>query len=409
MLIQDFSSSSYFFNLIALSVLLLPLYMIASNALVRRLLLIIAGLYLLYMIAPRLMVFYVLFWTLISIVQAAIASSYSRRWGQLVFIIGLLLTLAPMIIWKLWYNETTVVFNLLGNQSLAYFSEYLWTIDLARNIIIPIGLSFASFRAADLLIKTYIGSISFVSYSRVLFYGLFPAVQVVGPIIEYEEVQDHQGQYRQPDADDILQGFLRIALGLLKVLVVARVLQDSVKVFQEFPDMGAGLIWFNLIAYSWFFYLNFSAYSDLAIGISRLYGFRLKENFNFPFFQVNIAEFWNNWHMSLSRFAQRNAFIPLGGYRARTQYRAVFFTMLLIALWHNISWGMLLFGLYHATGLILHRLIKQRQDTKKSTDNVLRTGVNIVFTYFFVLISFPLLVVDLQDAFSLYAALFLLN
>jgi D-alanyl-lipoteichoic acid acyltransferase DltB (MBOAT superfamily) len=280
------------------------------------------------------------------------------------------------------------------------FSETLWKIDLARAMIIPLGLSFATFRGADLLIKSWLGKFKALPVNKIFFYGFFPPVQAVGPIIEYEELQKHE----TPKADDIYKGLMRVSFGLIKVLLLAAVLQKSAVIFQSYETASVAKIWTLLIVYTWFFYLNFSGFSDLAIGIARLYGYKLKENFCFPYLRRNIAEFWNNWHMSLSRFAQRSAFVPLGGYRKKTQYIATLGTIFVIALWHDLSWGMVLFALYHGIALIAHRYWSDKRG-KVENNNIILNWVKIFVTYFYVLLSFPLLVMPLDKAGDFYLSL----
>lgn len=402
---SEFNSTAYFINLLALSVLLVPLFFFTPWAFVKRILFILAGAYLIYFIAPRLLLFYAVFWSFIFLLQRVVVVTAEFKAGLGIFWVCLGLILMPMIVWKLWFSEFTIAFNLWGNQAVSMLPSRLGDIDLARDIIIPIGLSFATFRAVDLLVKSYIGRFHSLSFDRVLFYGFFPSVQAVGPIIEYDEVQQQGESFRSPTAGDIYQGLLRVAVGLIKVLVIAGVLHESAAVFQNYGDTPFYMIWANLFLYMWFFYLNFSGYSDLAIGTSRLFGFKLKENFNYPYFRTNIADYWNNWHMSLSRFAQRNAFVPLGGYRKKTQYIAVFATIMVIALWHDLSLGMLVFGAYHGMGLIAHRVISGRIGGSSSTSSFMANCAKIVATYLFVALSFPLLAMPLENAMSFYLAL----
>lgn len=403
-MIPEFNTAGYFLDVLALCVLLVPAFALLPSALARRLLLIGAGAYLLYLIAPRLLLFQVAFWALVWGAHRLVVRTAEGR-GAVVFLwTCLLLTLAPMVLWKLWTDAFHVAFNLWGNASLQPLSERLWQVDLARNIIIPIGLSFSTFRGVDLLVKSYLGTLPRLSVDRVLFYGLFPTVLVIGPIIEYEEIQNGGDAPRNPSAVDLYAGVVRIALGLLKVLVLGDLLKSSGSVFLSHPELSLPGIWLSLFAFVWFFYLNFSGYSDLAIGVSRLFGFQLKENFSFPYFRRNIAEFWQSWHMSLSRFAQRNAFVPLGGYRARTQFVAVFVTMMVIALWHDLSLGMLLFGTYHGIGLIVHRLVQRRFGAPTYADGSPRAWLAVATTFLFVAFSFPLLIVPLGQAARFYLA-----
>lgn len=402
---SEYDSTSFFIDLLALSILLLPAYVLMPSALGKRILLILAGAYLLYFIAPRLVLFYLVSWSFVFILQRIVAFSTERKGGTAIFWVCIVLTLAPMVIWKLWFEDFSIAFNLWGNNAVGLLSYRVWEIDLARKVIIPIGLSFATFRALDLLVKTFIGKFEALSFDRVLFYGFFPSVQVVGPIIEYEEIQKQGDHFQKPTAADIYTGSLRIIFGLIKVLIITGVLQKSAVVFQTYETASFYNIWIYLFVYTWYFYLNFSGYSDLAIGISRLFGFRLKENFNYPYFQKNIADFWNNWHMSLSHFAQRNAFVPIGGYRKRTQFLAIYATIMVIALWHDVSLGMVIFGTYHGLGLIVHRIAADRAGKKTGPEHPFSAWGKIVGTYIFVTLSFPLLALPLEKASWFYLAL----
>ena len=398
----EYNAIHYFIDLLALCLLLVPVAFFAPHDNIRKTVLAFAGGYLLYFIAPRLVVFYAIFWLVIYALHILIKFSNDKKAGIFLFWPAVLMTLAPMVFWKMNYAEFSASFNLITNDLLTHLSTTIWTLDLARAIIIPIGLSFATFRAVDLLVKSWIGTLPRLSPLDLLFYGFFPPVQIVGPIIEYQEISTHQ----KPKAQDFYDGLMRIGFGLIKILLFATILQRSSTIFVSFEEAQILKIWLYLFIYSWFFYLNFSGYSDLAIGVSRLLGYRLKENFCFPYFRRNITEFWNNWHMSLSRFAQRNAFIPLGGYRRKTQMLAIMATISVIALWHDISWGMVIFALYHGAGLIIHRLYAERQKNKPPPqNNIFINWSKVLGTYLFVLMSFPLLVLPLEKAGIFYLSL----
>ncbi len=393
----DFNSISFFIDLIAATILLAPLLAFIPNKAIQQALLSTFGLWLLFSIAPRLALFFALFWIGVTIAQNLLALSTQKKIiGIPVFVSLLGIVLAPMVIWKIWEEPFSEKFNLWGNDLIEILSYDLWTIDLASQIIIPIGLSFAVFRAADLLIKTHLELIPRLNPLKILSYGLFPPVQIAGPIIEYEETETRN----QPSPQDLADGIKRILFGFLKVLILAALLKESVEIFTAYDQHHFYMSWLMLLAYSWFFYLNFSGYSDLAIGTSRLLGYRLKENFDFPYFRTNISEFWAHWHMSLTRFAQRNVFVPLGGYRAQTQYIAILATIMVIALWHDISLGMILFGLYHGAGLCAHRFVSGKGWFAGGPK-----PVKMLLTYLFVLLSFPLLAVPLDKATGFYLSL----
>jgi len=310
------------------------------------------------------------------------------------------------VAWKIFETDFSIAFNILGNSFLGLISGDIQDVDYSKAIIIPIGLSFATFRALDLLIKCYLGVQDRLSLERIFFYGFFPFVQVVGPIIEISEIDKTSDQVKKITPEDIFEGGKRIVLGFFKVIVLAALLMESSSVFGGYQTAGTvTVVWLYLLLYMWFFYINFSGYSDLAIGASRLFGFQIKENFNTPYFKRNISDFWNNWHMSLSRFAQRNAFIPLGGYREKTRDIATLATMMLIALWHDLTIGMIVFGGYHAAGLVVQRRFSRATQSLKIPDNFYTRSAGILMTNLFVALSFPLLALKLDDAIPFYIVL----
>lgn len=399
----DFSydSHEYFFDLLAFSFLLLPCFFLPVSALARRLMMIVAGMYMIYFIAPRLVVFYLAFWVGIFLLHRLIAFTEKRGGANGIFWATILIVLSPLVCWKVLGDTFSHEMNIVLNNLFRQASQILWELDMASGLVGTIGLSFATFRALDLLIKTYLGKLERLRFDEVMFYGFFPPVQIVGPIIEYEEIARLE---QKPDSQKIYEGLLRIASGFFKIFLLAGALKGTVGVFGHTDGMPIWQVWLNLIGYSWYFYLNFSGYSDLSIGIAKLYGFDLKENFNFPFFKRNIKEFWNSWHMSLSRFAQRNIFIPCGGYRAGTQYVALLATMMTIALWHDISIPMVLYGLYHFTGLTVQRHYAARTTT--AAPSAAATHIlHVLLTYLFVLLSFPLIPLKFGELLPFYKAL----
>lgn len=404
MINYNFDSTTFFFNLFVLTVLLLPLYAVLRPAWARRAMFSLAGAYLLFLIAPRLMVFYVAMWVVVAGMQRIIFFTAERRFGLQFFWAIALCVLAPMVSWKTVGEPFDIQFVMFTNRVVELISLPLWEIDLSREVVPAIGLSFATFRALDLLIKTFIGRLGLLSLDRVLFYGLFPPVLMVGPIIEYEEVQKLADARANLNAENILFGVVRVAFGLLKVSVLALVLAGSAVVFRNFGEAESHTLWFGLFVYTWFFYLNFSGYSDMSIGFAHIFGCRLKENFDNPFFSKNIADFWNSWHMSLSRFAQRNVFVPMGGFRSKTQFLAIYLTMMTIALWHDITLAMFIFGSYHGFGLALHRSLSERGG-RILPQGVAADGIRVLMTYLFVMLSFPLLIMPFDRALAFYQAL----
>jgi len=271
---------------------------------------------------------------------------------------------------------------------------------MLRLLVVPLGLSFATFRAIDLLVKRYLDTVPPLSFSQIMFYGFFPPVQLIGPIIEWNEISK---QDARPTPADLLDGVFRVSIGFVKVFVIAGLLEENAQIFTNPNNWETGILWLKLVGYSWYFYLNFAGYSDIAIGSANIFGFKLKDNFRYPYFQPNIQAFWASWHMSLTRWAQRNVFLPAGGYRAHTQYFALFLTMMAIALWHNISLSMLIFGMYHFTAQVIYRTYSKH--TIKRAPTVLTRICSTALTYIVVLLSLPLLFHEPGKVFVFYAAL----
>jgi D-alanyl-lipoteichoic acid acyltransferase DltB (MBOAT superfamily) len=391
----EFNTIGYFLNLFVLIPFALLLFFAMPTTWAQKLVLIFLGIFLLATLAPRLALFYLCLWTLVWLIQQGLPGlpkGASRRLGLAAAIIFLL---TPLVWWKLYSASFLAYYNLYFNALTSHLSSSLGLIDLIKPVIIPLGISFSIFRAIDLLVQTHIGALGRQRLIDVFTYGFFPPILVVGPVSEYLEVTDDYAQPKRYSASDIREGCKRILIGLFKLYILAFPLSASANVLAGINSAPVWMLWYRLGLFAWFLYLNFSGFSDLAIGCARMMGFSLKENFDKPFFQTGPQQFWNHWHMSLTRFAQRNVFVPAGGYRRRTQYRAIFVTMFVIALWHDLSIGMLIFGLYHATALVLQRWWEGRRPRgrKVAPDPRALSLAKGFGTFVFVALSFPLLVV----------------
>jgi alginate O-acetyltransferase complex protein AlgI len=399
-----FSAFDFFADLLALCIVLVPAFYLLPWAWARRLLLTLAGVYLLMLIAPRLALFYLVFWVAIAIVQRLVAWSGERKAGTYVLAVSVLATLAPMVIWKLRPAAFTISFNVFLDNRLFEISSVAGAVDSIRPIILPIGLSFATFRAIDLLVQSYLGTIPPQPIGQVLFYGFFPPVQVIGPVIEYSEIATPSQKTDGLKLDDYRAAFTQVIVGAVKVFVLAVPLASSGDVFLVYKTNHLWAIWVELFMYAWYFYLNFSGYSDLAIGFARLFGFKLKPNFSRPLTRTNPQDFWNSWHMSLTRWARRNVFVPLGGMRQRSQYVAIAATMMTIALWHDITLPLVIFGVYHSCGLIGARMLNQVRPAAADPSRWLLTG-KTVSLFLFVAVSLPMITLDSHQLGHFYPAL----
>jgi len=401
---STFNAFYYFTDFLIISIVILPLFFWVQQPLLRRIILILAGNYLLFVIAPRLLIFYLLFWSSVWMAQVSLARVKQRT---PLFAIMMIIFLIPLVSWKLFPTDFNIQFNLITHQVLKLFSQRWWEIDATRHILIPIGFSFAIFRAIDLLIQTYLGTFKALTLDRILYFGFFPPVLVVGPIIEYREIESEL-QSVSFELEYLIEGMTRIIIGMTKIFVLAYPLQFSSEIFLYFNQNSPLIIWTSLLLFSWFFYLNFAGYADIAIGTARLYGFQLQENFNFPYFRQSIQAFWANWHISLTRFAQRNVFIPVGGFRPKTQYLAIMATIMVIALWHDISLSLVLFGCYHGFALCLHRYWDNRRkmNHQKPSTSFIVFMIKMLSTFLFVMLGFPLMMLPFSQIVPFYLTLF---
>jgi alginate O-acetyltransferase complex protein AlgI len=229
------------------------------------------------------------------------------------------------------------------------------------DLALPIGISFFTFHHISYVVDVYRRSrkaqrsiVQFVTYI-----AMFPQL-VAGPIVRYHEIADQLAETRRDRLDDFAAGFPRFALGLAKKVVVADTIAPvaDAAFATSGGDMTTATAWLGALAYTIQLYFDFSGYSDMAIGLGVMLGFRLPENFDRPYSAVSITDFWRRWHMSLSRWFRDYVYIPLGGNRAgaATTYRNLLIIFVLTGFWHGANWTFLVWGLYHGALLVGERL-----------------------------------------------------
>ncbi|WP_343731636.1 MBOAT family protein [Duganella sp.] len=226
-------------------------------------------------------------------------------------------------------------------------------------IVLPVGISFFTFTQIAYLVDCYragAGEYRLVQYT--LFVSYFPHL-IAGPVLHHKDMMPQFDRPVRLDMADIGIGLSIFVLGLCKKVLLADPI--SVLVGPVFaPNAQPQLVeaWIGTLAYTFQLYFDFSGYSDMAIGLSRLFGVRLPLNFNSPYKAANISEFWRRWHMSLSRFLRDYLYVPLGGNRHGTlqRYRNLMLTMLLGGLWHGAGWTFVLWGALHGIYLVLHQV-----------------------------------------------------
>jgi alginate O-acetyltransferase complex protein AlgI len=190
-----------------------------------------------------------------------------------------------------------------------------------------------------------------------LYIALFPQL-IAGPIVRYHDIARQLGG-RRVTLDDFRYGVVRFLVGLAKKVLIANVMGQAADHIFSIPasDLDPATAWLGAVAYTLQIYFDFSGYSDMAIGLGRMFGFRFLENFDFPYISRSIREFWRRWHISLSNWFRDYVYVPLGGNRrapARV-YANLVIVFFLTGLWHGASWNFIVWGMYHGAFLVLER------------------------------------------------------
>ena len=315
-------------------------------------------------------------------------------WGEPVYV--LLLMFMALVSWfcalriqcgapekrKLWLIVSCVVdIALIGYFKYAGLicSVFGTVPETVKSIALPIGISFYTFQLLTYVVDVYRGDAKAQkSYRNVLLYAALFHQCIAGPIVRYKTIDEDlfSDHPRQPD---VARGVSRFAAGLAKKVLLANpcgALADSIllsaatladpALFAEnlntLSNLPAAQAWLGMIAYSLQIYLDFSAYSDMAIGMGKMLGLRYLENFDYPYISRSITEFWRRWHMSLGTFFRDYVYIPLGGSRC-SFLRAMlntFVVWLLTGLWHGASWNFVIWGLWYFVFLMIERLFLKK-------------------------------------------------
>ena len=252
------------------------------------------------------------------------------------------------------------------------------------NLALPIGISFYTFQILSYTIDVYRGEAKVQkSFIRLATYvSLFPQL-IAGPIVRYTTVEEELSE-RKHSFDNFGIGVTRFVIGLSKKVLIADTLGGFIKAFRASDDLSVAFYWLFAIAVSLQLYFDFSGYSDMAIGLGRIFGFKFLENFNYPFISKTISEFWRRWHMSLGTWFRDYVYIPLGGNRVSNGrwFFNVLAVWFLTGFWHGADWTFIVWGLYFAMFLLLEKLFLAKFLSK------IPKVFSHVYVVFVILISF---------------------
>jgi len=311
------------------------------------------------------------------IVRALFRSEIDQRRRLLLFS-SIFINLGLLIYFKysnFFIENVNSLLSTFGIQAVS------WT-----NVLLPIGISFYTFQTLTYSIDVYRrihAPLERVS-DYLLYIMSFPQM-IAGPIVRFNTIAD-QINSRKDLIDDKLIGLYRFCIGLAKKVLIANVMgaQADLVMGGNIHDLDCWTAWLGIVSYTFQIYFDFSGYSDMAIGLGRMMGFRFPENFNSPYTSKNISEFWRRWHITLGDFMRDYLYIPLGGSKVNSRGRLFFnlwIVFLISGLWHGASWNFVLWGAYHGLFLILDRLFLIK------LLNRLGSFVSVLFTFIVVMLG----------------------
>lgn len=319
-----------------------------------------------------------------------ISSIFFYSWGAPKFIFVILITtfLDFFLVRKLYYTEkknlrsVILILSLSLNLGLLFYFKYsnffIENINFFLNglglkeiiwlkLVLPIGISFYTFESLTYVIDVYRRVHpplkNFWEYQ--LYIILFPKL-IAGPIIRYHDIADQiKDRSSRENVEYRINGLFRFVIGLSKKILIANVLGEFADEAFSLPtdQLNSSVAWLGMLCYTFQIYFDFSGYSDMAIGLAMLFGFKFPENFNNPYISQSITEFWRRWHMTLGAWMKNYLYIPLGGNKVKSKYRLyanLWLVFLASGLWHGASWNFVLWGAYHGLFLVLERMFLLR-------------------------------------------------
>lgn len=347
-----FSSLTFLYFFLPLTILM---YFLCGNRIYRNTILLFASVFFYSWGEPKLVVL-----MLLAALLAYIGGLFIYRFNaqnrktakRVAFLVTMLLLVANLFFFK-YFN-----FTMENLQALFGTASYIPTIAL------PVGISFYTFQILSYVIDLYWGKVEVQKnfFYLTLYLCFFPQL-IAGPIVRYQTVE-HEIRNRTESVDEVAAGLRRFVVGFAKKVIIANnVARIAVIVYSGDADIyGSVMYWLATIAYALQIYFDFSGYSDMAIGLGKVFGFHFLENFNYPYIATSITDFWRRWHISLSSWFRDYIYIPLGGNRVN---RGRFILNILIVwtvtgLWHGAQWNFVLWGLYYGIILLLEKLILGR-------------------------------------------------
>jgi alginate O-acetyltransferase complex protein AlgI len=290
----------------------------------------------------------------------------------------------------LWTGIGLNVLLLLGFKYINHFINLVFNFstnspDTLVKIVAPLGISFFTFECLSYLIDVYRGAPASSQFIEFATYKLFFPKLISGPITRYHNLSAQFGNIKFLSIDKVADGLWLIARGAVKKGILADNLGIFVDLcFGNLQRAGSTDLWLATFAYGLQLYLDFNGYVDIARGSALLFGLVLPENFDFPYFTTNIADFWRRWHITLGDWLRNYLYFPLGGSRhglIRTCGNLLI-VMLVAGVWHGSAWGFIIWGILHGLALVVHRLTSAVGDRWKILKLFWRTPIGIIIAWF---------------------------
>lgn len=305
------------------------------------------------------------------------------------------------------FLSVTISLGLLGYFKYADFfisnfnAVFGLSVPLLR-IALPIGISFYTFQLLSYTIDVYRGTVAaqrnFITLAAYI--AMFPQL-IAGPIVRYSDVAAQLSK-RTHSFEKLALGIRRFILGLAKKILIANALGELCDIFRASVDKSVLFYWLYAVAFTLHIYFDFSGYSDMAIGLGKIFGFDFTENFRYPYISASITEFWRRWHISLGSWFRDYVYIPLGGNRVgKVKWlRNILVVWLLTGFWHGAAWNFIVWGLMFAVLLVIEKLWLQKPLQKSKL-------LKHIYVLFFVILSFVIFnAADMGQALSDLGAMF---
>lgn len=335
-------------------------------------------------------------WLLLSLIGGAVL--FLLQFSPISLLILAITSVVTYYVFQLDLPKKWSVFLvLLQSLGLLFFYKawLVYTLPPKQAVVIPLGLSFYTFRQIHYAIERYkeqIGEHDFLTY---LTYLAFLPTLLVGPIHQFQPFIKNLNR-RRWNANLFSEGLERILYGYAKIVIISNYLL-SLKLSTLIENLGNHSTWatnyLELLNFTLITYFQFAGYSDVAIGIAYLFGFRIMENFNYPFLAKNINEFWRRWHISLSSWCRQYVYMPIAS-MTRKPLLGILAAMLILGLWHEVSFKYILWGAFHGVGIVIWQLFSNSIFAEKLAKIPGQSFFSIFLTFHFVLFSFVIIKAD---------------